>query len=128
TLKPYAAEFLARLKTMGIKTALCTSSPESYYEPALKRLGVYDYFDAFATTGEAGVSKHYPDVFLLAAERLGAEPENCTAFEDIPEAILGAKKAGMKTCGVFDARSGGEMEYMKQICDRYIMNLEEFFQ
>ena len=127
-LKPYAREFLIRLRAMGIKTALCTSSPESYYGPALRRLGIYEMFDAFATTGEVGVSKHFPDVYLLAAEKIGISPKYCTAFEDIPDAIEGAKKAGMTTCGVYDPRSAAEMEHMRQICDRYIMTLEEFFE
>lgn len=127
TLKPYAREFLTRLREMGVGTVLCTSSPESYYKPALTRLGVYEMFDAFATTGEVGVSKSEPDVFLLAARKVGSDPRRCTVFEDIPEAILGAKKAGMNTCGVYDPRSAADMDYMRQICDRYIMNLEEYF-
>ena len=128
TLKPYARKFLARLREMGVGTVLCTSSPESYYLPALTRLGVYDMFDAFATTGEVGVSKAEPNVFLLAAEKIGVQPENCTVFEDIPAAIIGAKKAGMTTCGVYDPRSAAEEDHMRQICDRYIMNLKEYFE
>lgn len=126
-LRPYAREFLTRLRQMGVRTALCTSSPESYYSPALKRLGVYGLFDAFATTGEVERSKRYPDVYLLAAERVGVPPEDCTAFEDIPDAILGAKKAGMRAVGVYEPRSAGETEKMRRICDAYIMTLDEFF-
>lgn len=127
-LKPYAREFLVRLKNMGVKTVLCTSSPESYYGPALRRLAVYDLFDDFVTTGEVGMSKHHPEVFLLAAEKVGASPAECTVFEDIPAAVMGAKKAGMQTCGVYDHHSAAEMDHMRRICDRYIMTLEEFFE
>ena len=127
-LKPYAREFLLRLREMGIKTVLCTSSPESYYGPALRRLKVYELFDDFVTTGEVGVSKHFPDVFLLAAKKAGVDPKDCTVFEDIPDAIMGAKKAGMRTCGVYDPRSAGEMDSMRHICDKYIMTLEDFFE
>ncbi len=126
-LKPYAREFLTRLRERGVSTVLCTSSPESYYRPALERLGVYGLFDAFATTGEAGVSKSEPDVFLLAAERVSAEPRRCTVFEDIPAAVMGAKKAGMTAVGVYDPRSAADVELMRRICDRYIMTLEDFF-
>ena len=127
-LKPYAREFLLRLRERGIKTVLCTSSPESYYGPALHRLEVYDLFDAFVTTGEVGMSKHFPDVFLLAAKKVGMDPKDCTVFEDIPDAIMGAKKAGMRTCGVYDPRGAAEMDQMRQICDRYIMTLKDFFE
>ena len=126
-LKPYAREFLTRLRNEGVTTVLCTSSPESYYRPALERLGVYGLFDAFATTGEAGVSKSEPDVFLLAAARASAEPRFCTVFEDIPAAVMGAKKAGMATVGVYDPRSAGDEALMRRLCDRYIMTLEDYF-
>ncbi len=126
-LKPYARRFLTRLRARGIKTVLCTSSPERYYVPALTRLGIYDLFDSFATTTEAGAAKDRPDVFLLASEKVCTRPRDCMAFDDIPEAILGAKKAGMMTCGVYDERSKNKMEYMRDICDRYIFDLEEFF-
>ncbi len=126
-LKPYARRFLTRLRAQGIKTVLCTSSPKRYYAPALTRLGIYDLFDSFTTTSEVGAGKDMPDVFLLAAEKVRTKPEDCVAFDDIPEAILGAKKAGMVTCGVYDEQSKSKMDYMRSICDRYILNLEEFF-
>lgn len=124
-LKPFAREFLTKLKNGGIKTALCTSSPKCFYEPALKRLGVYSMFDAFVTAGELNTRKGEPLIYLTAAKRLGLRPEDCTAFEDIPDAIVGAKAAGMKTCGVYDSFSAVHMERMKRLCDRYVMSLEE---
>lgn len=126
-LKPYAREFLTRLRRDGVTNVLCTSSPENYYRPALERLGVYGLFDAFATTGEAGAGKSEADVFLMAAKRAGVRPGCCTAFEDIPAAIMGAKKAGMTAVGVYDSRSAADEGLMRRICDRYIMTLEEFF-
>ena len=126
-LKPHAREFLCRLREMGVRTALCTSSPASYYRPALERHGIYGLFDAFVTTGEAGLSKHFPDVYLMAAAKLGVPAADCVAFEDIPDAIAGAKKAGMRACGVYDERSAGQAKLMRGICDYYITDLIEFF-
>lgn len=123
--KPYAGEFLRHLKNMGVKMALCTSSPEKFYAPALKRLGFYSLFDAFATTGEAGKSKGFPDVYRLAAEKIGVAPSGCAVFEDIPEAISGAHAAGMKICGVYDRYSEKHTPVMKQRCDWYVENLAD---
>ncbi len=124
-LKPYAREFLEKLRADGVKTALCTSSPENFYSPALRRLGVYSLFDAFVTTGDVGKSKAYPDVYLEAARRLGLKAHDCTAFEDIPLAAAGAKAAGMNVCGVYDSHSADKTSEMKRLCDRYVMSLAE---
>lgn len=121
--KPHAKDFLLHLKRKGIKMALCTSSPEIFYAPAMKRLGFYSMFDGFATTGEAGRSKSFPDVYRLAAEKIGVDPSRCIAFEDIPEAIAGAHGAGMKICGVFDRYSKKHTAVMKQRCDWYVEDL-----
>ena len=124
-LKPYAREFLTKLKKSGTKTALCTSSPECFYAPALKRLGVYSMFDAFVSASVLGLRKGEPEIFLTAAESLGLRPEDCTVFDDMPDAIAGAKAAGMKACGVYDRYSASHMDRMKRMCDRYVMSLEE---
>lgn len=123
--KPFAEEFLLNFKRNGVKTVLCTSSPEVFYATALKRLGLYSLFDAFVTTGEAGKGKAFPDVYLLAAKKIGAEPSRCVVFEDIPEAIEGAHGAGMKICGVYDLYSKKHSALMKRRCDWYVNNLSE---
>ncbi len=123
--KPHAAEFLHALKDMGVKMALCTSSPEMFYAPALKRLGFYDMFGGFATTGEAGKSKSFPDVYCLAAEKIAVPPQSCIAFEDIPEAIAGAHAAGMKICGVYDRYSAKHTQIMRSRCDSYVEDLAD---
>lgn len=119
-LKKGAGEYLKALKLGGKKIALATASPEKLYVPALKRNGVYELFDAFCTTDEAGRSKDHPDVYLLAAERIGVPPERCMVFEDIPAGILSAKKAGMYAAAVFDEYCAAGEEYMRSIADIYI--------
>lgn len=121
--KPWAMEFLLALRMHGIKTVLCTSSPELFYAPALIRLGLYPLFDAYVTTGEAGKNKSFPDVYLLAAERIGVPPQLCAAFEDIPEAISGVHGAGMRICGVYDDYSKRHSALMRKRCDWYVENL-----
>lgn len=73
--KPYAREYLAQLKGSGAKLAVATSLPPMMREPAMKHVGIFDYFDEVVSVDDAGdVGKDRPDVYLLAASRLGVEP------------------------------------------------------
>ena len=62
--------------------------------------------------------KIFPDVYLLAAEKLGVKPEECIVFEDILPAVKGAKAAGMKVVGVYDDFSKEQRKILliMQIC------------
>ena len=92
---------------------------------ALKNNGIYDLFDAFSNTCEAGEGKNSTKVYMLAAKKAGTVPEKCLMFEDVVSAATTAKKAGMTVCGVFDERSLIHQEKMKKICDYYIDSFEE---
>lgn len=124
-LKPYVREYLMMLREKGKKIVLCTSSPDYLYEPVLKNNGIYDLFDAFTTTCEAGKGKNLPDVYLLAAKKASAKVGECMVFEDVPEAAAVAKQAGMKVCGVFDERGALVKEEMKKLCNIYIDSFDE---
>ena len=70
--KPYAREYLESLKASGAKLAVATSLPPMLREPAMKHVGIFDYFDDVVSVDDAGdVGKTEPDVYLLAASRLG---------------------------------------------------------
>ena len=124
-LKEGAREYLKRLKSEGKKMAVATSSPEIFFKPALVNNGIYNLFDAIANTCEAGVGKTKPDVYLLAAEKCGALSHRCLVFEDVPDAALCAKEAGMMVCGVYDERSAVHKKEMQAICDVYINSFTE---
>lgn len=102
-LKKGARELLESAVKCGLKIALCTGSPAVLYAPVLKKHGIYELFDAFASTDEVGnLDKDKPDVFLLAAERLGAQPAECVVVEDSLTAVQTATAVGMHTVGVAD--------------------------
>lgn len=124
-LKPYVKEYISYLRKQGKKIVLCTSSPIYFYEPALKNNGIYDLFDAFTNTCEAGEGKNSPKVYLLAAKKAGVSKERCIVFEDISPAARCAKNAGMTVCGVFDERSRAHKEKLQEICDYYIDSFKE---
>ncbi len=124
-LKPYAKEYLQMLKKCGIKIAIATSSFPDLSKAALNRLGILNLIDAFAFSAEVGVNKSNPDVYLLAAERLSAEPCECMVFEDIVMGIKGAKSAGMKTTAIYDFTNENDTELLKATADRYIRSWKE---
>ena len=95
-LKKGAWEYLQFLKAAGVKLAVATALPEYLYKPCLEHLGIIDMFEALCSTDETGGrGKKNGEVFLLAASRLGIEPEKCAVFEDTLEGLQGAKCAGM---------------------------------
>lgn len=127
-LKPHVREYISYLKHHGKKIALCTSSPEYFFKPALRNNGIYDEFDAFANTCEAGIGKNHPKVYLLAAEKLGVRADRCLVFEDVISAARTAKKAGMIVCGVYDERSSQYMSQLREVCDMYINGFDELLE
>lgn len=124
-LKEYAAEYLTYLKRNGIKIALATASPRDLYEPVLRHNNAYSYFDAFCTTKEAGKDKNSPDVYLLAASKLGIPPSECAVFEDVLKGIVSAKNAGMTAVGVYDRYSAEDIVTIRAAADKFIMNFSE---
>jgi len=63
------------------------------------------YFDIEATGDEVERGKPAPDLFLLAAARLGVEPANALVFEDAPAGVAAAKAAGMSVIWVPNAHT-----------------------
>ncbi len=94
-LLPGVVNFLDALKARGIKLASASSSKNA--PTLLKRTGITDYFDCHVDGTDLTHSKPHPQVFSLAAERLGIPPENCLVLEDAEAGIEAGKAAGMRT-------------------------------
>lgn len=124
-LKPGVVEFLSLLKTLNIKIGLATSNSKSLLEAVLQANGIYHYFDSITLTDEVSRGKNFPDVYLLAAEKLGVKPEECIVFEDILPAVKGAKAAGMKVVGVYDDFSKEQREDIINHADMFIIEYHE---
>ena len=124
-LKPGVDIYLKRLHDKGIKIAVATSGYEGMCRSAFERLGIIDYIDEYAFSSEVGVNKGQPDIYLLAAKRIGAEPEECVVYEDIVLGIGSAKKAGFKTCAIYDDTNANETLLLRQLSDCYITGWED---
>jgi HAD superfamily hydrolase (TIGR01509 family) len=124
-LKAGVKDFLDYLKLNKIKIALATSNSSVLLESCLKNNGIYDYFDSITTTDEVDNGKNCPDIYLLAAKKLGISPENCLVFEDILPAIKGAKAANMKVIAVSDEECPNSKDELLEYADKYIYSFNE---
>ena len=89
---------LEELKHCGVKIAIASSSKNTPL--ILKGIGLSNYFDAVADGNDIKKSKPDPEVFLLAAQRVGTLPEYCLVVEDADAGVEGAIAGGMKVLGV----------------------------
>ena len=125
TLKKGALGYLTKLRNAGIHLAVATASSEDLYLPAIKRCGLDGFFEAYANVGECERKKGFPDVYLLACQRMNADPADAVVFEDIYVAIKGAKSGGFRTAGVYDETSARDTELIKAEAVEFIFSFEE---
>jgi len=104
-LMPGAQELITVLKASGLRLAVASSSRRSEVRRRLTHAGVIDQFEAFACGDEVVNGKPAPDLFLLAAERMGAAPGQCLVFEDSEAGAMGALGAGMGVVMVPDLQA-----------------------
>ncbi len=94
-------ETLDTLRAMGLKLAIGSSSKNTPF--ILERIGLGDYFDAVSDGNNITHSKPDPEVFLKAAEMVGADPARCLVVEDAVSGAEAGHAGGMKVACVGDA-------------------------
>ncbi|MGG7060078.1 HAD family hydrolase [Clostridium nigeriense] len=124
-LKDGVLPFLKSLKDKGLKIALATSNSVPLLEAVLKNNNIYHYFDAITTTEEVNKSKANPDIYLLSAAKLNVNPKECLIFEDIVQAIKGAKLSGATVYAIYDKSSAHQKEELEKLSDKYIFSFNE---
>jgi epoxide hydrolase-like predicted phosphatase len=91
---PEMVEAVRGARAGGIHTGLVTNSwSTSHYDRDL----LAELFDAVVISAEVGLHKPQPEIYLLAAERLGVDPESCVFVDDLRENCAGAQAVGMAT-------------------------------
>lgn len=100
--KPGMREILYFFYKHGVKIAVASSTRRAVIEDNLRRLGVLSLFNAVVSGEEVGQGKPAPDIFLLAAERIGCPPEECYVFEDSANGIRAGAAAGCTTIMIPD--------------------------
>jgi beta-phosphoglucomutase len=103
---PGVKELLKSMRSKGLKVALASSSKNA---PAVIRLlNIENEFDAVVDGTMIVHSKPDPEIFLLAAKKLGINPASCVVFEDAEAGVEAALAAGMKCVGVGSAEQLGK--------------------
>lgn len=99
---PGVVSYLKDAKQLGLKLAIASSSPHSWVDTHAKRIGVFDYFDHVIAADDVapGRTKPNPDLFLLALSRLQVQKEAAIIFEDSPNGVKAANRAGIYVVAV----------------------------
>ena len=92
---PHLQATLDGLRERGYLIGAATSTRLSFTLAHLKQAGILEYFQAIATGDMVKNGKPAPDIFLLAAEKLGCRPEECAAVGDSPADVFASSGAGM---------------------------------
>lgn len=87
--------FARACRDRGLPLAVASGGDAVTVARTLRTIGVSDWFDAVVTAEHVVHGKPAPDIFLLAAERIGVAPARCLAFEDSLLGIQAAERAGM---------------------------------
>ena len=100
---PGAIDLLEWLTDCGLPLAVASSSRSAWVKTCLHAIGLLGYFDRVVAGDMVARAKPDPEIYLLAARQLRAQPARCVVFEDSPPGVTAASRAGMYTIAVCTA-------------------------
>ncbi|MBR4456817.1 MAG: HAD family phosphatase [Solobacterium sp.] len=112
---------LERLKRHGYLMACCSSNQPAEIRRCLREMGIREYFSCVISSEEIERAKPDPMIYLMAAEQIGAEPENCYVYEDSTPGIESGRRAGMKVI----ARKDDRFRQDQSRADKIVLNAAE---
>ena len=94
---PGVVDYLDDARRLGLLLAIASSSPHSWVDTHLSRLGLAHHFDAIICRDDVapGRTKPHPDLFLKALDAVSAQPDAAIVFEDSPNGVKAARAAGI---------------------------------
>ncbi len=123
--KPHVVETLRTLRARGHSLNVLTASPHDTLDPCLKRLGIFDLFDNVWSCNDFGTTKADPNIYRMAAARMGVAVEEVTFLDDNYNADKTAKEAGMRVIGVYDDSSRDWADRIRAVADGYVTDFLE---
>lgn len=112
-LKPGVREAIDLMKSRGMTLCVASGTEKPLVDAALEQFGILDRF-AFTVSCRTPRGKAEPEVYLRAAQKLGATPEQIMVFEDSPVAVHTARQAGFYTIGVLDEHTRPHWEEVRR--------------
>ncbi|MDD4310074.1 MAG: HAD family phosphatase [Candidatus Cloacimonetes bacterium] len=121
-LKPGVKGLITELVCLEIQIGLGTSNSLELAQKSLIYNGIWDYFKC-AVTGDLHLKgKPFPDIYLLAAERLGVSPIECLVIEDTLTGVQAGKAAGMSVFAIYDEDSREHHNRIQELADGFYMD------
>ncbi len=93
-------ETLEAAHYLGLRLAVASSSPHPWVDGHLQRLGLKHYFETVQCREDVARTKPQPDLFLAALTRLRVNPLEALIFEDSPNGVLAAQRAGIRVVAI----------------------------
>ncbi len=106
---PGVVTLLEYLDERAIPKAIVTSTPRENLEMIVDALTIRSRFQALVAEEDAARGKPDPEGFLVAASRVGVEPERCVVIEDAPAGLRAAKAGGMRAIGITSTHPATEL-------------------
>jgi DNA helicase-2/ATP-dependent DNA helicase PcrA len=128
-LKPGAKEILSWLREHDIFVSLVTANDKERAERYLKKIGLFEYFNAVVCADMVKVGKPAPDIYAFACESLGIAPEDTYAVEDSPNGCMSAYSAGCNVIMIPDLTEPDE-ELKSKLFARLdcLMDIKDLFE
>jgi HAD superfamily hydrolase (TIGR01509 family) len=123
--KPHVPEVLRALRARGDSLHVLTASPHPMLDPCLKRIGIFDLFQNVWSCEDFGTGKSDPEIYRMAAARIGVSVGEVTFLDDNYNADKTAAEAGMHVIGVFDKSSAEYEREIRAVSERYIYDFSE---
>lgn len=99
-IRPGVERLIREAKAAGLPLAVASSSKHSWVDSHLSRLGLFDFFDFTCCADDVKRAKPFPDLYLLALEKLGVGAREAVALEDSPNGTQAAVGAGLAVVAV----------------------------
>jgi HAD superfamily hydrolase (TIGR01509 family) len=119
SIKPFPGvlRLLNALQKGNFKLGLVSSAPKENINLVLSDLDLEGIFDCVVFGQEVSESKPSPQIYLLAAKKLGVTPNDCMVIEDSPLGVKAAKTAGMKCLAITNTHPRQELKEADKVVD-----------
>lgn len=124
-LKKGVREALEQLKARGASLNILTASPHSVLDVTLARLGICDMFEHVWSSDDFNTTKANPEIYKMAAERLGVLPSEYVFVDDNLGALRTARAAGVAAYGIYDDSSADYIDEIRESADAYLYLLTD---
>ena len=106
---PGAVDYVRAARAAGVPCAIGSSAPRENVAACLAALGLEGAFGAVVNGEDVAHGKPAPDIYLLAAERLGVAPPRCIVFEDAAAGVAAGHAAGMRVAALLTSQGRGDL-------------------